>query len=293
MKFVFFGSSAISVTVLASLKEASFSPSLIITQPDRPKGRGLELSESPVKTWAKENNIRFVTPEKIRNSEFLESLKAEEPEVGILVSYGKIIPQNMIDLFPKGIVNVHPSLLPKLRGPAPIEFTILNDMKDEVGISIMILDSEMDHGPILAQKKIKIENWPPSKSELYDLLSSEGGKLLAEILPNYLSDKISATPQNHTDATYCQTIEKKDGEISLSDDAYKNFLKFKAFEGWPGVFFFIDKKEAKPDGRPSQKIRIKITNAIFENGEFKILKVIPEGKKEIDYESFTKGLSGK
>lgn len=277
MKFIFFGSSPISVVTLDHLKEKGFVPSLVVTKPDRPKGRGLILTPSPVKEWALQENIKVITPEKIRTEEFFETLRKVDAEFAVLVSYGKIIPQNIIDLFPKGITNVHPSLLPKLRGPSPFEFTILNDMKDEVGVSIMLLNIGMDEGPILSQKKIELTNWPVSKSTLYDVLTKEGAKLLLETLEAYLSGNIEPKPQEG-EATYSRIIEKQDGELDLTNDPYQNFLKYKAYEGWPGTYFFVEKN--------GQKIRVKITEASFEDNQFKILKVIPEGKKEIEYEKF-------
>lgn len=277
MKFIFFGSSPISVVTLNHLKQEGFVPSLVVTKPDRPKGRGLVLTPSPVKEWALQENIEVVTPEKIRTDEFFETLKSVGAEFGVLVSYGKIIPQNIIDLFPKGIINVHPSLLPKLRGPSPFEFTILNDMKDEVGVSIMLLNSGMDEGPILSQKKIELTNWPVSKSTLYNILTKEGAELLSQTLRAYLSGNIEPKPQEG-EATYSRIIEKQDGELDLATDPYKNFLKYKAYEGWPGTYFFVEKN--------GQKVRVKITEASFEDNQFKILKVTPEGKKEIEYEKF-------
>ncbi|HYC34157.1 MAG TPA: methionyl-tRNA formyltransferase [Candidatus Paceibacterota bacterium] len=282
MKFVFFGSSLISITSLECLKEKGLLPSLVVTKPDSPQGRGLELQPTPVKEWAISNNIEVITPESAKSPEAMEKIKAVNAEVGILVSYGKIIPDEMIDIFPKGIVNLHPSLLPHLRGPAPIEFTILNDNPEEAGVSIMLLDRELDHGPIIAQKKVWVLDWPPSKSALYKLLSDEGAKLLAEVLPDYLSGKIRPVPQDHDQATFTRAIEKIDGEIFLADDPYENFLEFQAYEGWPGTYFFAEKDD--------KKIRVKVTEAEFKNGNFEILKVIPEGKKEMDFESFKRGL---
>ncbi len=276
--FVFFGSSPISVTVLETLKAHSFKPTLIVTKPDSPQGRGLVLTSSPVKVWADQEQIKVLTPEKIKTEEFQKALKEVNASFAILVSYGKIIPQTILDLFPKGIINVHPSLLPLLRGPAPIEYTILNDLKNHTGVSIMLLDSKMDEGPILAQKRVEIPDWPPTKSTLYETLSKEGGILLSEILPDFLDGKLASMPQDHTHATYCNIIKKEDGEINLTEDPYLNFLKYKAYEGWPGTYFFIEKNK--------KKIRIKITGASFQNNQFIIRKIIPEGKKEINYDSF-------
>ncbi len=280
--FVFFGSSPISVTVLETLKAHNFKPTLIVTKPDSPQGRGLVVTASPVKVWADQEQIKVLTPEKIKTEEFQNALKEVSAPFAILVSYGKIIPQTILDLFPKGIINVHPSLLPLLRGPAPIEYTILNDLKNHTGVSIMLLDSKMDEGPILAQKRVEIPDWPPTKSTLYETLSKEGGILLSEILPDFLDEKLVSMPQDHTHATYCNIIKKEDGEISLLDNPYKNFLKIQAFEGWPGTYFFVQKNE--------KSIRVKISEASFENNELILKKVIPEGKKEMNWDDFKRNL---
>lgn len=280
-KFIFFGSSPISVVSLDTLKSEGMLPVCVVTQPDKPQGRHLTLTPSPVKVWALANNVSVLTPVKIKTNEFYNKLKSYNAEVAILVSYGKIIPQNIIDLFPKGILNLHPSLLPKLRGPSPIESTILNDMKDEVGVSIMLLDKEMDHGPILIQQKIEIQVWPPSKTVLHDMLAKEGGELLVDAFRKWMSNEVSPSEQDHSKATYCGIIKKSDGEISLGADEYKSFLKIKAYEGWPGTFFFVNH-----DGK---NIRVKITDADYVDNRLQIKKVIPEGKKAMDYADFLRG----
>lgn len=282
MKFVFFGSSPISLFTLDALEAKGFLPSLVVTQPDKPKGRGLELAKSPVKDWAEKRNIEVLTFESLQDPEFILKIRNYNLEIGILVSYGKIIPQNIIDIFPKGILNMHPSLLPLLRGPSPIEFSILEDMKETLGVSVMLLEKGMDTGPILAQKHLQTEFWPVSKEVLHDFLGQEGATLLADNLQGYRNGNITPKPQEHKKATYSRIIKKEDGLLNLEDDAYKNFLKYNAFKGWPGTYFFI------PQGEKS--IRIKITEAAYEDNLFILKKVIPEGKKEMDFESFKRGL---
>ncbi len=281
--FVFFGSSEISVTALEALKEKGFLPTLIITKPDAPQGRGLVVTPSPVKVWGKKNNIEIFTPTSLKSPEALSQLSKVNCPVAVLVSYGKIIPENIINLFPKGILNLHPSLLPLLRGPAPFEYSILNLSKDQIGVSIMLLDKGMDSGDVLAQKKVELADWPISHSDLYEILAKEGSLLLVETLREYLDGKISTTPQDHSLATFSKMIEKKDGEISLDSDPYQNYLKFLAFTPWPGIFFFVEKGE--------KKIRVKITDGKYEESIFTPLSVIPEGKKEMSYNDFLKGYS--
>lgn len=275
ISFIFFGSSPISVRSLEELERAGLLPVAVVTQPDRPQGRGLVMTPSPVKTWAMERGVSIFTELDA------DGLKALGAKAGVLVSYGRIIPDNIIGIFPKGIINLHPSLLPLLRGPSPIESSILRDMKDEIGVTIMLLDSGMDTGPILAQKKIDIDNWPPRKSTLYSQLSDEGAKLLAETLPLWIEDRITPKPQSDGGATYSKIVKKSDGELNLSSDPYQNFLKICAYEGWPGTYFFV--KHGDRD------IRVKIVDARFENGTLNIVTVVPEGKKPMSLNDFKKG----
>ncbi|MFA6463650.1 MAG: methionyl-tRNA formyltransferase [Candidatus Paceibacterota bacterium] len=284
IKFVFFGSSEISVITLNELKKNSLLPSLIVTQPDKPKGRGLDISESLVKIWAKEKNIRVKSPKNLKDESFVNLLKEEVingAKVFILVSFGRIIPNEILNLAPQGILNLHPSLLPKLRGPSPIETSILNDEKDEVGLSIIVLDKEMDHGPIVKQEKIEMEKWPVSKSELTKIFGEIGGKLLAEEILKAEKETLALREQDHSEATFTKKFTKEDSLIDLSEDPYKNYLKFLAFEKNPATYFFIEHQ--------GKKIRVKISKAKFSEGKFCLERVTPEGKKEMDLESFKRG----
>lgn len=276
---VFFGTSDISVIVLEELKEANLIPNLIITMPDKPKGRKLILTPPPVKVWAKLNKIDFIQPEKL-SGDFLNILKKENFDLFVVASYGKILKQELLDIPKHGTLNVHPSLLPKLRGASPIISAILEDEK-KTGITIMLLDAGMDSGPILAQKEIGLTNWPTKASELEKILGTEGGKLLCEIIPKWINGEIKPKEQNHSEATFSKKISKEDGFIDLNDNAYKNLLKIRAFEKWPGTYFFAN--------RHNKQIRIKITDADIENNELVIKKIIPEGKKEMLYKDFLLG----
>ncbi len=247
LRFAFFGTSHIAVFVLDALKIAGLIPSLIITPPDKPKGRGLAMQQSPVKTWALSNKIEILQPERL-NSEFVERLRttfyALRTDLCIIVDYGKILPRTVLGIPRRGFLNIHPSLLPRLRGPSPIRSAILHDER-EMGVSIILLDEEMDHGPIVAQKRVTVTNWPPSVAELEKTLMSEGGKLLAQVIPQWVAGEIDAHEQNHDIATYSEKIKKEDGLLNLADDAYKNLLKIRAYEGWPGTYAFFNRKDRK------------------------------------------------
>lgn len=278
----FFGTSPFAVYILEQMVESGMTPDVIITVPDKPAGRGLQMTESAVKVWAIETGIPLLQPASLKeDSEELNALLNSEWDLFVVASYGKIIPRDILDIPRRGTLNVHPSLLPKFRGPSPIETQILED-EQETGVTIMLLDEEVDHGPIVAQASITPESWPLKRTLLKELLGREGGNLLVEAIPPWCASEFEAEAQDHEQATFTKKIEKEDGEISLDEDAYQNYLKFCAFEGWPGVYFFVE--------RGGKKIRVKITDASFSDGVFLPTLVIPEGKKEMTYSDFLKGL---
>ncbi len=278
--FVFFGTPQIAVIVLDELEKAGHLPSLIVTNPDKPVGRHHELTPSPVKVWARERGIESFEPASLRNEEAYAKLSAEQHDLFIVAAYGKIIPENILALPKHGTLNVHPSLLPKLRGASPIRSAILGDVK-ETGVTIMEMDAELDHGPIVAQKNVPISEWPPHGRKLDELLAQEGGALLASVIPDWLEGTREATPQAHNEATFCTKITKEMGELNLADDPYQNLLKIRAFDGWPGTFFFAEKNGAR--------VRVKIVDAKLDaDGSLKITRVIPEGKNEMSYKDFVR-----
>ena len=266
---VFFGTPQFAVYVLEELEKAGVVPSLIVTAPDRPKGRGLVLTPPPVKDWALARDIAYLQPEKLAGDD-LDVLLNTEWDLFIVAAYGKILPEPLVHAPTHGTLNVHPSLLPKFRGASPIESQILADERT-VGVTIMKLDKEMDHGPIVSQASITLDEWPIRARDLEELLAREGGALLAETLEPYMDGSLKPTEQDHTQATFTKKIKKEDGLIDLSADGYQNYLKFCAYDEWPGTFFFKD------------GTRIKIVDADLKNGLFVPLRVIPEGKKEQEW----------
>jgi methionyl-tRNA formyltransferase len=285
-KWIFFGTSRFSVLVLEELSAAGFLPTLALTVPDKPKGRKMILTPPETKVWAEKNGVLAIQPQSLReekNSGIAEKIKSFAPDgfdFAVVASYGKIIPQNILDIPRLGMLNVHPSLLPKLRGASPLQSAILTE--NETGVTVMRLDADMDHGPIAAQEKIDVPGWPPYESDLEESLGRAGGKLLAKILPDWLAGKISETEQNHELATFCKKIEKGDGLLNLEDAAETNLRKIRAYHVWPGAYFFAE--------RGGKKIRVIVKRASLADGKLVMEKVVPEGKKEMDYEAFRRGL---
>jgi len=284
ISFAFFGTSEFAVLILAELKSAGFLPRLVVTAPDKPQGRKLIITSPPTKIWAKENNLPVWQPQTLRELDALTYLQNFPTDHGfrafdifIVAAYGLIIPANIIDIPRHDTINVHPSLLPRWRGASPIQGALLND--DETGISIMKIDAELDHGPVIYQEKVATPVWPLPFSELHDFLAKQSGKLLASNLPLWLKHGFGTKEQDHTQATYTKKIKKEDGLIDLSDDALINYRKFCAYTPWPSVYFFERGK------------RVIIKDATLENGIFVPKQVLPEGSKVIDWGDYRQSRS--
>lgn len=277
LHIAFFGTPELAVYVLEELKEAGIIPALVVTTVDKPAGRKLTLTASPVKLWAETHEIEVLQPRSLKSDDEVELLTNSEWDLFIVAAYNYMLPKALLELPRLGVLNVHPSLLPKLRGPSPVRSAIRNDEESSVGVSIIALDEEMDHGPLIAQATVELPVWPERGAVLDEILFREGGRLLTEVIPALLKGEITPEAQQHEDATYTERFSKADGEIVLDDDGYTNYLKFCAHEGWPGTFFFANCR--------GKQVRVKVTDAEYDEdtNTFVILKVIPEGKKEMEY----------
>ncbi|HYC82997.1 MAG TPA: methionyl-tRNA formyltransferase, partial [Candidatus Paceibacterota bacterium] len=260
--WAFFGTDEFAVGVLSELQRLGLTPGLIVTAPDTPQGRKLTLVASPVKTWALQQAIPTIQPASLKAIPV--ELASKKWDFFALASYGKIIPASVLSLPAKGSLNIHPSLLPLYRGSSPLQTAILNgDL--ETGVTLMLMDDQIDHGPIIAQEKVPIAN--PSYEELRDLLAAKGASLMAYALPDWLNGKLQAVEQDHGKAVMTRKVAKQDGLIDINADPVQNDRKIRAYSPWPGTFFFIEK-----NGRP---LRIVIKKAVIENGQFIIERVIP------------------
>lgn len=277
ISFAFFGTPDIASKTLDILLESGYIPKIIITSPDAKSGRGMHLSPTCLSIWATEHNIPCLKPEKI-NTTFLEEFKKFNVELSIVIAYGKILPETLIKKPKLGTINIHYSLLPLYRGASPLEQALLYG-DTRTGVTIQQMKFRLDSGDIIAQKEIRVDI-NETKEILRENLINIGGKLLSEILPNIINGSIKNKPQDESLATYCTKIKKEDGQIDPNCNDIENYNKYRAFFGWPGVYFFIQ--------RYDKNIRIKITKAKYENNSFIIERVVPEGKKEISYKEFLK-----
>lgn len=206
---IFFGTEDFSAVALEGLIAAGFMVAGIVTKPDTKKGRGQKITPPRVKTIAQAHGIPVWQPTKLQ--EISESVRELQPVAGVLVSYGKILPQATIDLFTPGIINLHPSLLPKYRGPSPIESAIRNG-DPETGVTIMQLSAAMDAGPIYAQEIIRLTG-SETQPDLYQTLARTGTDLLVKILPSILSGSTQPVAQDDAVATYCMLLDKQDAFV--------------------------------------------------------------------------------
>lgn len=285
INFVFFGGEPLGVPVLEELKAAGMIPSLIICSPDKPVGRKQVMTPPPVKIWAETNEIETWQPEGYKGAAAQEAVQAKltllNADVFVVVAYNFILPQWLLDIPKQGVVNVHPSMLPLLRGASPIRTALKDDMREAIGVTIMQMDAQMDHGPILDQMPLIIadENWPKAGPKLDKKLAQMGGEMLAEVLPEYLADGIIPQEQDDAQATYCGRLSKADSELEInprklptSNKAYRAWLKINAFMGMGDTWFMHEGK------------RIKIKEAEFTMGKLRLLTVIPEGKSAMPFD---------
>ena len=235
MNLVFAGTPRFAVPTLEKLVEAGFHVPLVVTQPDRPRGRGMELTASPVKESARKLDIRVLQPEKIKeNPEFRGELSELRPDAIIVVGYGRIIPQWMIELPVLGNLNVHASLLPKYRGAAPIQWAIARG-ESVTGVTTMRIDAGLDTGDILLQGDLPIGAEDTSET-MAPKLAALGADLMVETLRGLREGSISARHQNHEQATLAPILKKGDGEIDFHRSATEIWNRLRGFQPWPGAF---------------------------------------------------------
>lgn len=280
--FAFFGSSRLSVIVLDELKRLGLVPSFIVSTSDKLIGRHQDLTPNVVKQWATRNGLEGFSPAKL-DTQFIAQIRdlssKKNIQVFLVASYSRIMPDELINIPPRNTLNIHPSLLPKYRGPAPMPATIMADDK-KTGVTLMRIDREMDHGPIVAVEEVTIAEWP-TYEEYEEKMAVIGARLFAESLPEWVAGKIKEKKQDHSRATYTKKMVKEDGLLDLSAPAYDNFRKIQAYHEWPGSYFFVEKG--------GKNIRVKVTKAEFRDGKLSIQKVLPEGSKEMDLPDFERG----
>ena len=229
MRVVFFGTPQFAVPSLEALAHAH-EVALVVAQPDKPAGRGMKLQSPAVAVRARELGLSVAQPAKIRDAAFLDSIAALRPDAGIVVAYGKILPAALLSIPPRGFLNAHASLLPKYRGAAPVQRTIEHGER-ETGVTIMRVDEELDHGPMLSAVRTAID-----PDEHAPSLAARLAALGASALVAVLATDPPEVAQDHALATLAPKIEKSEGLVNWGEPARTIYDKFRAFDPWPGLF---------------------------------------------------------
>jgi len=296
------GTAELSCASLEKLAgDRGFSLVAVVTQPDKPKGRELKLTPSPVKVLAEKLNLPVLQPLKARDEKFIAQLRELKPDLMVVVAYGQILPQAILDLPPHGCLNVHTSLLPRYRGAAPIQWAIAEG-EPETGVTIMKMDAGLDTGPILSTRRTPILPADDSRT-LHDRLAQLGAELLAETIPDYVAGKISPRPQPAQGASYAAKIKKEDGRIDWNLPAKKIWNRLRAFTPWPGAFTSLS-AGPKPQllkiwkaevvertGTPGTVLAADKTGIVAGCGQgaLRILELQREGGKRLTAEQFLTG----
>lgn len=291
-RIVFFGTPEFGRVILETLLEPKLSVVGVVTQPDRPFGRDQKLLSSPVKILGEEHKIPVFTP--VDKKELLavrHKLQALKPDLFIVAAYGLILPPEILAIPAKGALNVHPSLLPKYRGASPIQGAIL-DGDRETGVTIILMDEKVDHGPILAQKTAPI-NPAETTPTLSVKLAQLGGQLLVRTIPSWLAGKITPREQDHSQATFTKLLEKEDGKVNwvMSNTEIERMIR--ALNLWPGVWTTVgemaDQLEREVKNPSQTNLRLKLLSAAVEDGALSLQTVQVEGRKPVSFSEFVNG----
>lgn len=242
-KIVFMGTPVFAVPSLRALHKAGHRIELVVSQPDRPKGRGRKLVAPPVKTVAQSLGCRIVQPRSVKTDEMVAFISGLEPDLLVVAAFGQILPPRVLDIPRLGAINVHASLLPKLRGPAPIQWAIIN-REVETGITIMAMNEGLDTGDILLTASTPIAARETAMT-LHDRLAAMGGKLLVEALKKMGAGTLQAVPQDNAQSTYAPMLKKADGRIDWSRPAADIEAFIRGMTPWPGAFTFLNGRRFK------------------------------------------------
>jgi methionyl-tRNA formyltransferase len=242
-KIIFMGTPEFAVPALRLLHETDHDVALVVTMPDRPKGRGRKMVYPPVKVEAAEFGYNVIQPVSVKTKEFYDQIAALNPDFLVVAAFGHILPEKILCLPKIGAVNIHPSLLPKHRGPAPVQWAVINQ-DTETGVTTMLMDKGTDTGKILMSERVMI--FPEQTAEnLHDHLAELGASILIKTLDGLETNSIEPKEQNHAQATYAPLLKKKDGRIDWNQTAEKIEAFIRGMTPWPGAFTFYNRKRYK------------------------------------------------
>lgn len=300
LKIIFMGTPEFAQKSLQYIYEAGHEVVLAVSQPDKPKGRGMKLVPTPVKEYALQKGIEVFQPEKIRTEEVYEKLKSYDADVFVVTAYGRILPKNILELPKRGCINVHASLLPKYRGPAPIQWPIINGDKT-TGVTTMYMDEGLDTGDMLLKKEVEIDE-DDTFVTLHHKLAIAGGEAIVETLNKLEAGTITREKQDESQATYTKLINKKDGLIDWTKSAEEIKNLVRGFNPWPGAFTTCDYKllklwnveivEANQKAPPGTVIKCSCKDGIVVitgNGALKIIDIQTENCKKMNCSEYLAG----
>jgi methionyl-tRNA formyltransferase len=294
-RIVFMGSPDFALPSLRTLV-GEYDVIGVVTQPDRASGRGRTMKPPPVKELALELNIPTIQPEKLKQEDAMDQLRAWSPDVIVVAAYGQILKKDVLDLPQFGCINVHASLLPRWRGAAPINTAILHG-DEKTGVTIMKMDAGLDTGPMLAQRSIRIMP-DDTAGSVFQTLSTLGAELLIETLPDYLSGEIHPQPQLEEGATYAPMLKKEDGRLDFNADVHELERRVRAFNPWPGTFMDFEGTNLKVhrahiepgDASAGERLIVQNQPAVGARGGILVLdEVQPAGRKPMSGKSFLSG----
>lgn len=298
-RILFMGTPDFAVPTLQRLIDGPDTVAAVITQPDRPKGRGKTLTPPPVKVLAEQAGIDVLQPTKIRTEEFAATLKGYNPDLIVVAAYGRILPDSILQLPPLGCINVHGSLLPRHRGAAPIQWAVIRGDK-EAGVTIMQMDAGMDTGDILLPAAIPVGE-DETAGNLFGKLAELGGETLIQALDLLRQGKLKATVQDHSLATPAPPLTKEDGNLDWNRPARELHCLIRGLDPWPCAYSFLDGQRLRlfaPEvvHRPSEQpagtlLRADAAGLLIATGEDCLLirEIQPEGKKRMPMESYLCG----
>jgi len=243
LKIIFMGTPDFSVPALNILPLKGYDVAWVVTQPDRPKGRGRKLTSPPVKASALALGLPVVQPQTIQDPSFIHQVRALEPDLFVVVALGQILSQVLLDIPPLGTINIHGSLLPAYRGPAPIQWALINN-EQETGITTMLMDKGLDTGDILMTASTRITS-DDTSATVHDRLADMGAELLIKTIEGFAAQTIVPRPQDHARATYAPLLKKSDGRIDWNKPAQLIEAFIRGMTPWPGAFTFRDNKRLK------------------------------------------------
>jgi len=300
LRVIFMGTAEVAAASLQALKaQPDIAVAAVVTQPDRPKGRHLELHPSPVKEIALRERLPVLQPERARNEDFIQELRRLQPDLIAMAEYGQILPKAILDLPRLGCLNVHTSLLPKYRGAAPIQWAILND-ESETGVTIMKMDPGLDTGDILTQRATPIRPDDDSQT-LHDRLAALGAELLIETIREYAAGRVTPRPQAAEGASHARKITKEDGLLDWRLPARTLWNRVRAFTPWPGAFTHLGPRPvllkiwraelAEESGPPGEILSADRTGLVVACGEksLRIFDLQREGGRRMTARDFLAG----